>query len=89
MTDVQVIYHILFDNFVKSGSHFGGRHKMAAARQAPTSRKTTFKPPERRPPPKARNYPRESNDTPSENAFCCVAPGVRLSDFAIFATGVF
>lgn len=31
-------------------------------------------------------YPRESNDTPSVNAFCCVAPGVRLSDFAIFAT---
>ena len=35
-----------------------------------------------------RAYPRVSNDTPSENAFCCVAPGVRLSDFAIFATGV-
>ena len=34
-------------------------------------------------------YPRVSNDTPSENAFCCVAPGVRFSDFAILATGVF
>ena len=34
-------------------------------------------------------YARESSDTPSINAFCCVAPGVRLSDFAIFATGVF
>ena len=34
-------------------------------------------------------YPRESNDTPSEKAFCCVAPGVRFSDFAILATGVF
>jgi len=38
---------------------------------------------------RARPYPRVSNDTPRENAFCCVAPGVRLSDFAIFATGVF
>ena len=37
----------------------------------------------------ATTYPRVSNDTPSENAFCCVAPGVRLSDFAILATGVF
>jgi hypothetical protein len=34
-------------------------------------------------------YCRESRDTPSVNAFCCVAPGVRLSDLAIFATGVF
>ena len=34
-------------------------------------------------------YPRESNDTPSEDAFCRVALGVRLSDFAIFAAGVF
>ena len=34
-------------------------------------------------------YPRVSNDTPSVNAFCCVAPGVRFSDFAILATGVF
>jgi hypothetical protein len=34
-------------------------------------------------------YPRESNDTPSANAFCRVAPNVRLSDFAIFAAGVF
>jgi hypothetical protein len=23
------------------------------------------------------------------NAFCCVAPGVRFSDFAILATGIF
>jgi hypothetical protein len=29
-------------------------------------------------------YGRESNDTPSVNAFCCVAPGVLLSAFAIF-----
>ena len=37
----------------------------------------------------AARYPRESNDTPSENAFCRVAPSVRLSDFAIFRAGVF
>ena len=34
-------------------------------------------------------YGLESNDTPSVNAFCCVAPGVLLSTFAIFVTGVF
>jgi len=34
-------------------------------------------------------YARVSNDTPSVNAFCCVAPGVRFSDFAILATGIF
>jgi hypothetical protein len=34
-------------------------------------------------------YARESKDTPSVNAFCDVAPGVRLSAFAIFATGIF
>jgi hypothetical protein len=34
-------------------------------------------------------YPRVFNDTLSENAFCCVAPGVRFSDLAILATGVF
>jgi len=33
-------------------------------------------------------YPRVSNDTPSVNAFCCVAPAVRFSDFAILATGI-
>ena len=38
---------------------------------------------------KQSRYRRKSNDTPSVNAFCCVAPGVRLSDFAIFATGTF
>jgi hypothetical protein len=37
----------------------------------------------------APSYPRVSNDTPSEDAFRCVAPGVRLSDLAIFANGVF
>jgi hypothetical protein len=37
-------------------------------------------------PPSA--YPRESNDTPREKAFCRVAPSVRLSDFAILAAGV-
>src|SRR5258708_35322352 len=31
--------------------------------------------------------PRESNDTPSSDAFFRVAPSVRLSDFAIFAAG--
>src|SRR5207245_10966707 len=40
-------------------------------------------------PPPTLAYPRESNDTPSEYAFCCVARSVRLSDFAIFAAGVF
>ena len=35
------------------------------------------------------DYPRESNDTPSEKAFCRVAPSVLLSDFAILAAGVF
>jgi hypothetical protein len=34
-------------------------------------------------------YPRESSDTPSANAFCRVAPSVRLSDRAIFLAGVF
>jgi len=34
-------------------------------------------------------YPRESNDTPREKAFCRVARSVRLSDFAILAAGVF
>jgi len=43
---------------------------------APTSSKET-------------GYPRESNDTPSEKAFCRVAPSVLLSDFAILAAGVF
>ena len=33
-------------------------------------------------------YGRKSKDTPSLNAFCCVAPGVLLSAFAIFLTGV-
>jgi hypothetical protein len=33
------------------------------------------------------SYPRESNDTPSSDAFFRVAPSVRLSDFAIFAAG--
>jgi hypothetical protein len=37
---------------------------------------------------KPTHQPRESNDTPSANAFCRVAPSVRLSDFAIFAAGV-
>ena len=37
----------------------------------------------------AAGYYRESNDTPSENAFCRVAPRVRLSAFAIFAAGFF
>ena len=36
-----------------------------------------------------KRYCRESNDTPSMNAFCWVAPGVRFRDLAIFATGVF
>ena len=35
--------------------------------------------------PGKRGEPRESNDTPREDAFCRVALGVRLSDFAIFA----
>jgi len=35
--------------------------------------------------PGKRGEPRESNDTPKEDAFCRVALGVRLSDFAIFA----
>jgi hypothetical protein len=35
------------------------------------------------------DYPRESNDTPSSDAFFRVAPSVRLSDFAIFAAGAF
>jgi len=35
------------------------------------------------------NYPRESKDTPSENAFCRVAPTVRLRDLAILLAGVF
>ena len=39
--------------------------------------------------PRMTDYPRESNDTPSEYAFCCVARSVRLSDFAIFTRGVF
>src|SRR5262249_494701 len=34
-------------------------------------------------------YPRESNETPRENAFCLVAPTVRLSDFAFLPAGVF
>src|SRR6516162_7890763 len=34
-------------------------------------------------------YPRESNETPRENAFCLVAPTVRLSDFAILPADVF
>jgi hypothetical protein len=34
-------------------------------------------------------YRRESNDTPSEKAFCRVAPSVLLSDFAILVAGVF
>jgi hypothetical protein len=34
-------------------------------------------------------YPRESNETPRENAFCLVAPSVRLSDFAILPADVF
>ena len=37
----------------------------------------------------AAGYYRESNDTPSENAFCRVAPRVRLSAFAILAAGFF
>jgi hypothetical protein len=32
--------------------------------------------------------PRESNDTPIEYAFCCIARSVRLSDFAIFPAGI-
>ena len=40
-------------------------------------------------PPVETGYPRESNDTPSEKAFCRVAPSVLLSDFAILAAGVF
>jgi hypothetical protein len=32
---------------------------------------------------------RESSDTPKVNAFCRVAPVLRLSDRAIFAAGVF
>jgi hypothetical protein len=35
-----------------------------------------------------RNYPRESKDTPSENAFCRVAPTVRFRDLAILPAGV-
>jgi hypothetical protein len=37
----------------------------------------------------SKSHYRESNDTPSENAFCRVAPRVRLSAFAIFAAGFF
>jgi hypothetical protein len=33
-------------------------------------------------------YPRESNDTLSENAFCRVAPSVRLRARAILPAGV-
>jgi hypothetical protein len=39
--------------------------------------------------PKPRAQDREFNDTPKLKAFCRVAPTVRLSDFAIFAAGVF
>src|ERR1700730_557420 len=35
------------------------------------------------------HYPRESKDTPSEKAFCLVAPTVLLSDLAILLAGVF
>jgi hypothetical protein len=35
------------------------------------------------------DYARESSDSPMLNAFCRVAPSVRLSVFAIFAAGVF
>jgi hypothetical protein len=35
------------------------------------------------------DYPREFRDTPSENAFCLVAPIVLLRDLAIFAAGIF
>ena len=35
------------------------------------------------------DYPREFKDTPSENAFCLVAPIVRLRERAIFPAGTF
>ena len=35
------------------------------------------------------DYPREFKDTPSENAFCLVAPTVLLRDLAIFPAGIF
>jgi hypothetical protein len=35
------------------------------------------------------DYPRVSNETPSEEALCLVAPSVRLSVRAIFDAGVF
>jgi hypothetical protein len=38
---------------------------------------------------KEASYPRESRDTPSEKAFCAVASGVRLSDFAILLQASF
>jgi hypothetical protein len=38
---------------------------------------------------KLSDYPRESKDSPSENAFCLVAPTVLLSDLEILLAGVF
>jgi hypothetical protein len=35
------------------------------------------------------NYLRASNERPSENAFCLVAPTVLFKDFAILPAGVF